>query len=139
MSYTWNVHIIVHQLYLNKKEGIKKSNSRFDYMKNFFLNEGCKVVREKISVIFKSDKGFTRNICKPRKSSFREVEFWMVDKYIKRCSASPEIERNANYNSKIPFYTHQLKKLERWVMLSVGKHVGCVKLTQPSRECSDRF
>ena len=129
MFYTWNVHIIVHQLYLNKKGGDRKNNSGFDYMKNFFLNEGHKVNRKKIFVIFKSDKGFMWNICKPRKSSFREVESWMVDKGMKRCSASPEIERNANYNSKIPFHTRQLRKLERWVMLSVGKHVGCVKLT----------
>lgn len=63
----------------------------------------------------------------------------MVDKYMKRFSASPGIERNANDHSKSPFYTHQLKKLESCVMLSVGKHVGCVKLSQPSGEHSGRF
>ena len=53
MFYTQNIHIIVHQLYLNKKGESK--NNRYDYMKNFFLNEGRKVNREKIFVIFKSD------------------------------------------------------------------------------------
>ena len=53
MFYTQNIHILVHQLYLNKKGESK--NNRFDYMKNFFLNEGRKVNGEKIFVIFKSD------------------------------------------------------------------------------------
>lgn len=63
----------------------------------------------------------------------------MVDKCMTRCSASPVIETNANYNSKIPFYSHQLKMLESWVMLSVGKLVHHVKLAPLSGEQSGRF